>query len=253
MKFLKLLKNIFGKNVAEESKISAKKNCACCGSEVENPTDDPYEMINPVEYICPNCEAVDRERAYALVMKKVLPQDKNFKILDIAPRKCLENFVKNNFPKAEYKTCDLFMPDVDYKLDITDMKDIADGSFDFFICSHVLEHVTDDLKAMRELNRILSADGKGIVVVPINLNQTEIDEDPSVTDVTERWQRFGQDDHVRAYSKKGFVARLEKAGFKVAEYDKNFFGAEKMAENGLTETSVVYVVSHKTKIPVQGY
>ena len=122
------------------------------------------------------------------------------------------------------------------------MKEIADGSIDFFICSHILEHVNNDVKAMQELKRILSKDGCGIVVVPLNLNQTEIDEDPNCTDVGERWRRFMQDDHVRAYTKEIFLQRLESAGFKVEQYDKNFFGKDLMTENGLIDTSVVYVV-----------
>jgi hypothetical protein len=36
-------------------------------------------------------------------------------------------------------------------------------------------------------------DRQGILVVPIVLSIDEIDEDPSVTDVAERWRRFGQD------------------------------------------------------------
>ena len=236
-----------------------KKICACCGNEIKNylPIDAAYidtlknfdvdfnfnyEMLNLAEYTCPICQSADRERAYALVMKKILPADKKINILDIAPRQCVTDFVKKNFPLADYKTADLFMPNVDYKLDICDMKEIADGSIDFFICSHILEHVNNDVKAMQELKRILSKDGCGIVVVPLNLNQTEIDEDPNCTDVGERWRRFMQDDHVRAYTKEIFLQRLESIGFKVEQYDKNFFGKDLMTENGLIDTSVVYVV-----------
>ena len=237
-----------------------KKICACCGQEVENylplpqdfinllkknnaPLEEPYEMLSWQEYICPHCQSVDRERAYALVMEKILPRDRKIKFLDIAPRPAIKNFLQKNFPNVEYKTCDLFMPGVDYQLDIMDLKDISDGEFDFFICSHVLEHVTDDLKAISELRRILSDNGCGIVVVPINLNQTKIDEDPNCENIAERWRRFGQDDHIRAYSKAGFIERLQQVGFEVTEYNKNFFGAENLQANGLTETSVVYVVS----------
>ena len=175
-------------------------------------------------------------------MKKILPADKRINILDIAPRQSITNFVKKNFPLADYKTADLFMPNVDYKIDICHMKEIADGSIDFFICSHILEHVADDIKAMQELKRILAAGGCGIVIVPINLNQTEIDEDPNCKDVGERWRRFMQNDHVRAYTKKVFLQRLESVGFTVEQYDKNFFGEELMTENGLIDTSVVYIV-----------
>lgn len=236
-----------------------KKICACCGEEIKNylPIDQSYidtmkengvnfnfryEMLNLREYTCPNCESADRERAYALVMKKILPTDKEIHILDIAPRKCIADFVKKNFPLADYKTADLFMPETDYKLDIMDMNQIAEGSIDFFICSHVLEHVTDDIKAMQELKRILADDGCGILVVPLDLNKAKIDEDPNCTDVAERWRRFGQDDHIRAYTKEIFLQRLESVGLKVEQFDKEFFGAAKMAENGLIESSVVYVV-----------
>lgn len=238
---------------------AADKKCACCGAEFEHylPIGDEflntlkennfnfnveYEMLNLREYACPNCGSADRERAFALVMKKILDADKKIRILDIAPRTCLSDFIKKNFPCADYKTADLFMENVDYKLDIMDMKEIASGSIDFFICSHILEHVSDDLKAMRELRRILSKDGCGIVVVPLDLKRVEIDEDPNCTNVAERWRRFGQNDHVRAYSKAGFLQRLKSVGFTVTQYDKKFFGAKLMAENGLIATSAVYVV-----------
>lgn len=247
------------------SKFSVKKDepikkiCACCGNEVEayepipqlyidmakkfGVTANTYEMLSIDEYGCPNCQSADRERAYALTIKKLFKPDDKFKVLEIAPRPCITNFIKNNFKVAEYKTGDLFMPDVDYKLDVMDMSQIPDGHFDFFICSHVLEHVDDDIKAMKELKRILSPKGCGIAVVPIDLSRTEIDEDPNCTDVEERWRRFGQDDHVRAYSKQGFIERLKMSGFKVKAFGKKDFGNRAMIENGLTETSVVYVVS----------
>ena len=240
-------------------RVKNKKICACCGVEIESylPLDENflqtlknynfdmnfnYEMLNLREYTCPNCGSADRERAFALVMKKILPQNKKIRILDIAPRSCITDFIKKNFPQADYKTADLFMAEADYKLDICDMKEIADGSTDFFICSHVLEHVNDDLKAMNELRRILSNDGCGIVIVPLNLNQTEIDEDPNCTDIAERWRRFAQGDHVRAYSKAEFLRRLESAGFNIEQFDKKFFGEKSMLENGLIESSVVYIV-----------
>ncbi len=242
-----------------DRKSYSGKICACCGNEVEKylPLDEnflktlqkynfdynaPFEMLNLREYNCPICGSADRERAFALVMKKILNPNKKIRILDIAPRHCITDFVKKNFPLADYKTADLFMPEADYKLDICDMKEIASGSVDFFICSHVLEHVTDDLKAMRELKRILSDEGCGIVVVPLDLSKAEIDEDINCTDIAERWRRFGQDDHLRAYSKAGFLQRLKSVGFTVEQYDKKFFGKELMAENGLTLTSTVYVV-----------
>lgn len=237
-----------------------RKRCACCGEYVDDflPI-DPYfydnmkkygaeewrdEMVNRRHYGCPKCGASDRERAYAIYMSRELPKDEKFFLLDIAPAPALQKFIKRTFPHADYRTGDLMMPNVDYKLDVTDMREIASGSVDFFVCSHVLEHVSDDLKAMRELKRILKPKtGRGILVVPLNLNRTETDEDPAVTDAGERWRRFGQDDHVRAYARADYLARLSAAGFTTTEIQKDYFGADAMRENDLIDTSTVYIVS----------
>lgn len=146
-------------------------------------------------------------------------------------------------PKAQYMTADLSMPGVDYQMDIMDMKEIDDDSIDVFICSHVLEHVRDDRQAMRELYRILSPQGIGILVVPLDLNQKEIDEDPDCEDIGERWRRFGQNDHIRKYSRQGYIDRVREIGFDLVQIQKEFFGLEAMYENALLETSTVYVVS----------
>ena len=242
----------------EETDALLTRKCACCGSFLTkyHPLSPEYlnegakhgaapwrsEMGNTEAYSCPWCNAADRERAYAIWMKRELTPEFDGKILDIAPAATLSRFIHENFPKADYKTSDLYMDHVDYHMDIMDMKELEAESIDFFMCSHVLEHVRDDRKAMRELHRILKPSGCGILVVPIDLNQTEIDEDPDCMDIGERWRRFGQDDHIRKYSRAGYIARLKEAGFRVLEFQKAYFGAQAMYENALTETATVYVV-----------
>jgi SAM-dependent methyltransferase len=44
--------------------------------------------------------------------------------------------------------------------------DRPDNAYDIVVCSHVLEHVADDAKAIRELARILSKNGFLILAVP---------------------------------------------------------------------------------------
>jgi predicted SAM-dependent methyltransferase len=144
--------------------------------------------------------------------------------------------------QIEYRSADLFMEDVDDKIDITNMNVYPDESFDSFVCSHVLEHVDDDLKAMRELRRILKQDGWGIAMVPINLALEENYEDASITSESGRWKHFGQNDHVRMYSKPGFIGRLNEAGFKVEQYGVDFFGLETFEKHGVHPRSVLYVV-----------
>jgi len=79
-------------------------------------------------------------------------------------------------------------------------------------------------------------------MVPINLAAQKMDEDPAVTDEAERWRRFGQNDHVRLYTKAGFVERIHDAGFKVHQYGQEHFGAAAFALHGITPRSLLYVV-----------
>jgi predicted SAM-dependent methyltransferase len=96
-------------------------------------------------------------------------------------------------------------------MDITDIK-YPGESFDVIYCSHVLEHVTDDRRAMSEFHRVLRRSGWAILLVPIYDGLTF--EDPSIVDPQERLKAFGQDDHVRRYGS-DYVDRLRDAGFKV--------------------------------------
>src|SRR5205823_10364596 len=98
-------------------------------------------------------------------------------------------------------------------MDITAIQ-FPDESFDVIYCSHVLEHVPDDRRAMREFHRVLKTGGWAILLVPITAERTV--EDPSVLDPAERLRLFGQEDHVRRYGP-DYTDRLREAGFEVAE------------------------------------
>lgn len=204
---------------------------------------DDLETMNSDQYVCPSCGASDRERLYALYITKVLEQNpftNRLTLLDIAPSHPLKAFLLK-FASIKYMSADKYMEDVDLVIDITDMGAVPSESYDIFICSHVLEHVDDDRKALSELFRILKPGGFGIVMAPIILKIDRIDEDPTITDVETRWQRFGQYDHVRLYSKKGFVERIHEAGFIVNQYGVEYFGRDVFIECGISLKSVLYV------------
>jgi SAM-dependent methyltransferase len=212
-------------------------------------TVDEAETCNAAYYACPLCGAADRERLYALYLRDYFRQAQTarpLRLVDFAPSAPLSQFIRRALAETarpfSYRTADLLRADVDDRVDITAMDCYEASAFDFFICSHVLEHVPDDGRALAELYRILRPGGRGILVVPIVLTVTEIDEDPSVTDPAERWRRFGQDDHVRLYSKQGFLARVEAAGFVVHQLGREHFGAETFRKHGISEQSVLYVV-----------
>ena len=259
---LRAIKNIlFDKGLPKVDDTAGSLNCPVCGAAgvkmyplpayyfvqshkyqfVHNPFFS--ETINFEHYNCARCGASDRDRLYALYLKEYFKSTTSeIKLLDIAPAPSLRSFIEK-FPNVAYRSMDLMMDDVDDKLDITDMHSYNAEQFDVFICSHVLEHIPDDVKAMKELYRILKKGGKGIVMVPINLQLEQTMEDPECTDVGLRWKYFGQDDHVRMYAKKDFINRLSSVGFTVQQLDKNYFSEAEFDQNGIFPTSVLYIVT----------
>jgi SAM-dependent methyltransferase len=208
---------------------------------------DRFETLNIQEYQCPDCGASDRDRLCALYLNEVLADwQRRIAMVDFAPAKALSEWTRRTLVERgfndSYRTADLWAEGVDDKVDITDLACYQSGTVDLFLCSHVLEHVADDRRAMRELHRILKSGGRGMLLVPLVRGLKEIDEDPTVTDVAERWRRFAQDDHVRLYSKREFLRRLREAGFVVREFGISHFGRRQFEAQAITESSVLYVV-----------
>lgn len=215
---------------------------------IENGSDlriEDFETCHFQAYQCAHCGATDRDRLYALYLAERFPssaaEQTKVYLLDIAPSSALSDHIRRKYA-IRRRTADLFQPNVDDRVDVTAMTCYADGTFDAFICSHVLEHVSDDAKAMRELRRVLKPGGWGIMMVPINTKLQEIRENPGETDERMRWKNFGQGDHVRVYSRTGFVQRLKDAGFQVREFGSEHFDLVKMERFGLSQTSMLYVV-----------
>lgn len=204
-----------------------------------------FETLNIKDYSCANCEASDRDRLIMLYIEKYLTDKIKIKLLDFAPAFALGNALRNH-SKVEYRSADLFMETVDDNIDIRNMDLYQNNSFDFFICSHVLEHVDDDEKALSELFRITKKNGMGILLVPILLGlEKSIENREYLESEHLRWKYFGQDDHVRMYAKADFIERIENAGFEVEQIGESFFGDEVFKQNGLDKKSILYVVKKK--------
>jgi len=241
------------------SLLPKKKQCNICGNKVYDylPLPDHYqknfvkygfpytqkgafETIDTDHFFCPDCYSMDRERLYAWYLKKNIVLTQNSSLLDFAPSASLSKWIKKNY-SCRYVTADLFMENVDVKTDIEDMKIFDTGSFDFAICSHVMEHVPSDIKAMGEIYRVLRTGGKAIIMTPILKNFDGVDEDPSCANVAERWRRFGQDDHIRLYSQKVFTDRLKQRGFKLELITASQIPAKDLDMFGIPGNSVLYI------------
>ena len=137
-------------------------------------------------------------------------------VLHFAPEQCfLERFKKIDHVK--YTTTDLESPIADVKADICNLP-FKDNSYDIILCNHVLEHIPDDTKALKELYRVMKPGGWGIFQIPQDITRNTTFEDNSITDKRERAQVFGQYDHVRIYGK-DYFDKLRSIGFTVEEVD----------------------------------
>lgn len=203
------------------------------------------ETMNFEKYICPACGGSDRDRLYALYLEEYLTNaNANLDLIEFAPTTQLKKFL-SQFSNVKYTSADLNSEIADDRVDLRSMPIYRDASFDFFICSHMLEHIDDDRSAVRELFRILRPGGKGIVMVPIDLSLARTYEKPDVTTDEGRWAHFCQFDHLRLYSKSGFVSILEDAGFEVEQLGAEHFGSEVFERAGIHFRSVLYIVNRK--------
>lgn len=175
---------------------------------------------------CPRCFAKDRDRLIHLYLEKktdvfISPHH----ILHIAPEEWLKKLFLS-LPNIEYvsgvkgvKNMGFYYDPKTLELDLTDIK-MSDESFDTIICSHVLEHIPDDKKAMSEIYRVLKPGGWAILQVPHSPILEDTFEDANIIFPKERVKSFGQFDHVRIYGK-DYKNRLEKAGFHVEIFNPN--------------------------------
>jgi SAM-dependent methyltransferase len=129
------------------------------------------------------------------------------RVLHFAPEACLADILAAN-SLLEYFTADLEPARAMMQMDIMSIP-YPDSYFDVILCSHVLEHVPDDRRAMREIARVLKPSGWALLIVPIKGEVTF--EDPLVTERKERLRLFGQEDHVRLYGR-DFGLRMRDAG-----------------------------------------
>ncbi len=235
------------------------KKCICCGNQVlYKPIQSSHiknkkkynveihilETMNQKEYFCPYCGANDRDRMIVAFMQR-LGLDRNCHkelLLQFAPSEGIDYWIKKNCFSLTYHTTDLYVKEVTFTSDIQDMVQIEDEKYDYIVCSHVLEHVQDDRKAMRELYRILKNDGLCMFLVPISLDLDRIDEEWELSE-EENWKRFGQGDHCRRYAKQELIERLKETGFFVYCLGKSYFGEYIYRENALIDTSTLYVLT----------
>jgi len=129
--------------------------------------------------------------------------------------------VLRSVPGLQYHTADLTRADVDHRVDIQCLP-FPDRTWQYILCSHVLDHIPDDIAALRE-QRVLRPDGLLVLCVPVveSLAQT---------------QEFGEPDmrflnHVRDYGT-DFRVRVA-AFFDVTERSPDYWSGADIVRFGL--------------------
>lgn len=209
-----------------------------------------FGIIKRENVRCHNCGSLERHRLIFIYINEKFNLFNNsskdkIKLLHFAPEKIFYDIFSDN-NGIEYTACDLFPEKYQYngkteitKADITKIP-FEDNSFDFIICSHVLEHIPNDRLAMSELYRVLSKNGNSILQVPIDYTREQTYEDQNITSPEERLKVFGQDDHVRIYGK-DYKTRLKDSGFIVNE--DNYISTLNKVDiykYGLMESELIY-------------
>ena len=228
------------KNIGRSTKNEVLNNCPIC-----NKTQCFSDGGTPPRSraLCMYCGSSERQRLMWIYLSKqtTIFQANDMKLLHVAPDNCFIKRFKKIFKKG-YLTADLCNPRAMVKMDLTKVQ-YPDNSFDFIICNHVLEHIEDDQKAMREMYRVLKKDGEAFLTVPLfDLDKTF--EDASMNTPALRKQAFGLEDHVRLYGR-DFPERVNNAGFTVkAIRSEDILSADEL----MTYSCAERVIFHCTKL-----
>ena len=195
------------------------------GDRYEDPIDGKrFKNFLPYGYekqrenvLSPSTLSLERHRLLWLYLRN----QTNFftaplKVLHFAPEQAFYRRFRA-LKNLDYTTTDLNSPLADVKADICALP-FKDDTYDVIFCNHVLEHITDDITAIKEMFRVMKKGGWGIFQVPQELDRAVTFEDDSITDQEQRAKIFGQYDHVRIYGKDYFDL-LGKVGFIVEQVD----------------------------------
>lgn len=220
-----------------------KVECPVCERSFSKFLSYGSDIAHRDNVLCPYDLTLERHRLMWLYLKDHTDffTANNLEVLHIAPEQCFYSTFRKQ-KNLKYLTGDLVSPLADLHFDLHQIP-LEDNKFDVVFCNHVLEHVEDALQCMKELYRVMKPGGWGIMQVPQDFSRDTTYEDSSITSPEEREKHFWQKDHVRLFGK-DYPDWLRKAGFTVAEFDKNaHYSKELINRYRLAESEILYIVS----------
>lgn len=210
--------------------------CEICGSGIRHRQDVGYgypslERLQVVGGMrrnrdrCPICHSSSRERLiwYYLTRRYFTAMVvRQLTVAHFAPEKGLSAQLQKRYGKG-YQAYD-FAPSRYRHLDAVAFQNLEqltleDKSVDLLICNHVLEHVGSVPAALSEIRRVLKPGGLAILQVPVSLKLNRTIEADGSEDDAARISKFGQADHLRLFSRPGYLASLAEAGLGAESFD----------------------------------
>ena len=219
-----------------------KVECPCCERSFSKFLSYGADVVHSDNVLCPYDLTLERHRLMWLYLKghsNFFSADK-LDVLHIAPEQCFHARFKKQ-ANLNYLTGDIISPIADLHFDLHSIP-LDDNRFDVVFCNHVMEHVDDANKCMRELYRVMKPGGWGIMQVPQDTNRDVTYEDYSIVSPEDREKHFWQKDHVRLFGM-DYPEWLKKAGFEVDIFDKESnYSAELINRYRLSKREILYIV-----------
>lgn len=206
--------------------------CPICGNTAYplKSIGSPFPILSELQVIgaglrlqkCHGCNSSDRDRLVFLYLRDIemifTENHAPINVLHVAPENCIAEKLMENY-KIRYIAIDSFEHGYDYpkyieQMDLLDLK-FENQSFDIILCNHVLQDISDDISALKEIYRVLVPGGKAILQVPISPILNSIKEHTGYLSEEECVNRYGQRFHKRIYNIEGYMNRLKSVGFRV--------------------------------------
>jgi len=162
--------------------------------------------------LCPGCGSKIRHRFIVqFLLRRTTLLRGGIRLLHFAPEPQIANFL-NRIGTIDYVACDADTARYPgaLKVELPEIP-LPDASFGAIISIHVLEHIADDARAIREMYRVLEPGGWAVVAIPI-YGETTL-ELPGLDDAG-RERTYCVRSHQRLNGL-DFRGKLESAGFSV--------------------------------------
>ncbi len=167
-------------DIIKLGKRTEQKECVCCQDRVYfAPYSTKFLAMHGIqgvdpeidrlkEHICPNCMGNDRDRVMVQFLKK-LKLDKGNKpvnVLQIEPSKAIEHWIYAECPAVIYHSTDIHANVINLESKFQQIEAVPNETYDYIICSSLLQVNKISDTAVNDLTRILKPDGLYLFSMP---------------------------------------------------------------------------------------